>query len=409
MATYNFYLRPEMKDTEELAPLYLIYQDRGKKFKHFTGQKIPVHHWDSSAQRVKIDSEYANRTNQIIHKHKELIEGALSKIKQEALPNHIDRVKEVFKDLASKAQPGNRFYTEFESFIEESKGQKKEATVLIYQSVLRDIRRFDTEENYNLDFDKISPDFYTRFSMYLIDRLDNTNNTVSKKIKTLKVFLHYASDKKLLDYSSYRTFKTSTTDSIRVLLDEKELASIFNLNLSMNKDLQVARDLFLFGCFTGLKYSDICNLKPDAAFDNRIKTINRYNGNEIFIPLNNYANMILKRYESRSFYCFPQIKNVSMNKYVKEIAKLAGIDKNIEILVHKGKEITRQVRPKYELITTDTARFSFASISLRAGMRPELLMLILGQKNINSLLQYTIDTNPMKDIEMVNCWNKKVF
>jgi site-specific recombinase XerD len=410
MATINFYLRPEMKDNKDLVPVYLIYQDKGRKFKHYTGQKVHSHDWDHEKQEVKSESDKASEINYQLRKQHDKLKTAIQNLKDSGSGDSLENVKNHFKSYYTSPASKNNFFELFEEFIFKAKELKKDSTILIYQSVLKDIHKFNEEHEYQLDFNKINGEFYEHFTNYLTEKLNNTNNTVSKKIKTLKVFLKYASEKKLVDYSSYYKFKTRTDSPVRVILSDNELSKIFNLNLSLRKELQDARDIFLFSCFTGLKFSEIMKLKHEDVKGGKVKMTNHFTGKEISIPLNNYASMIIKRHENLKLtYSFPQIQNVYMNKFVKELAKLAKIEKPVEITIHKGKEIIKQTKPKYELITTDTARFTFASLSLQAGMRPELLILILGQKNINSLLQYAIDSNPMKDIEMVNVWNKKVF
>ncbi|MNY37845.1 hypothetical protein D3C86_1724330 [compost metagenome] len=100
------------------------------------------------------------------------------------------------------------------------------------------------------------------------------------------------------------------------------------------------------------------------------------------------------------------VQNVYANKHLKTLGKMAGINTPINVSIHKGNQIIEKSKPKYELITTDTARYTYAALSLRAGMRPELLIQVLGQKTVNALLEYNYFSNPMNDFEMLNCWNK---
>lgn len=408
MATVNLYIRPEMNDQQGFSPIYLVFQDKGKKFKHYTGYKILPDFWDSLYQRANSQAPDSLVINENILGQKEkLIEMAKAAGKNGGID--VSQIKKAFTN-GSRPEKKNEFYTHFEQFILSSKENKKGSTIAIYQALLRDLRLFDNREGFKLDFKKINASFYQDFTSFLEKHLDNTNNTISKKIKTLKAFLHYAAEKKLIEAELFSNFSTKTTAAVKVSLTEQEVSKIFNLNLSLTPELAQARDLFLFGCFTGMKYSEISKLKHSDVEDYRIKILNQYNNKEITVPMNNYAKMILRRYEYHDkVRCFPHIPNVYANKYVKELGRQAGISKAIDISIHKGKNTTVHTRQKYELITTDTARFTYAALSLQGGMRPELLIQILGQKNINSLLQYTFENNPMKDIEMIDCWNKKVF
>lgn len=408
MATVNLYIRPEMKDQNGLTPIYLVFQDKGKKFKHYTGFKILPDYWDAIYQKVTESAPDGMVINENILEQKEKLI-ALAKGVGKHGGTDIGTIKKLFtKD--GRSEKKNEFYTHFEQFILSSKEKKKTSTITIYQSLLRDLRLFDKYADFKLNFKKINGAFYEEFTQFLETQLNNTNNTISKKIKTLKAFLNYAAERKLIDTDLFTHFSTKTTSAVKISLSEQELSKIFNLNLSLAPELAQARDLFLFGCFTGMKYSEIMKLKHQDISDYRIRIVNQYNNKEITVPMNNYAKMIARRYENfDKVKCFPSIPNVYANKFVKELGKQANIDKIIEVPIYKGKTVKVNTRKKFELITTDTARFTYAALSLQGGMRPELLIQILGQKNINSLLQYTFENNPMKDIEMVDCWNKRVF
>lgn len=407
MATINFYIRPELKDSRGLLPIYLVYQDRGRKFKHYTGHKIGQEHWSMETQRVKSEFPDSSRINSFLMSQKEKLEHITKQAVTGNQPVNLQYIKSVF--ITRSDYKENSFFKTFREFMRTSEQKKKRTTILIYETLFKDLQRFDELYCFNLSFANVNAHFYDLFTCYLGETLNNTNNTISKKIKTLKAFLNYAASQKLIDYAAYHPFKTRTQSSLRISLTENELASIYNLNLSIKKELAEARDLFLFGCFTGLKYSDIICQRPQDIINDRIKISSPYTKEVINVPMNNYAIMLIKKYEGRTTTCFPVISNTSINKYVKEIARLAKINTPVEIEVRRGQQVIKSVRPKYELITADTARFTYATLSLRAGMRPELLMMILGHKNIHALLQYVIDNNPMKDIEMVNCWNKKVL
>lgn len=410
MATVNLYVRPEMKDNKGHLPIYLIFQDRGKKFKHFTGYKIPSLYWDHKKQEIYEEYPEASMINEEIKGQQERLFHIWRELKDKGQEAELDDIRNSFRMMNGTKIRSSDFFNFFEEFLEMSRVSKQGSTVAIYQALLKDLKRFETQTGFELSFQRIDAEFYEKFTEFLVEKLNNTNNTVSKKIKSLKAFLNYASGKKLIDPSTYRSFKTTTISPFKVILSEAELSKIFNLNLSLRPELAEIRDLFLFGCFTGMKYSEIQKLTPNDVQGGKIKVYNYFTKQILSIPLNNYAQMILRRYEDRRrTNCFPQIANVYANKFVKEIAAIAKIDSETFFEIHKGKEVIRQSKPKYHLVTTDTARFTFAALSLKSGMRPEVLILILGQKNINSLMQYVIDHNPVQDIEILNCWNKKVF
>lgn len=410
MATINLYIRPEMKDAKGLVPVYLVFQDKGKKFKNFTGIKIPSMYWDANAQEIYNEFPEAESYNSILKEKSERLWEVYRKMIETEVGVDLDLIKKAFNNPMDHAPLQSAFFIQFDVYLEESQQTKKRSTFLVYQALKKDLKNFENQSGYELKFSAINDQFYDQFNPFLTEVLNNNNNTVSKKIKALKAFLNFCAGKKLIDPTLYKSFKTDVTAPFRLILSEAELAKIFNLNLALHPELEEVRDLFLFGCFTGMKYSDIQLLTHKDIASGKIDVQNYFTNEILSIPLNNYAQRILRKYEDRNrSNCFPKVPNVYANKFVKEIAKLSELNQLIEIEIFKGKEVIKKSKPKYDLITMDSARFTFAALSLQSGMRPEVLILILGQKNINSLMKYVMTNNPVQDMEILNCWNKKVL
>ncbi len=405
----SFHLRaPSSKiDSSGSIPIYLVFNHQGKKFKLFTGVKILAENWDAKRQLVVNFDGETIKLNESLIKQKQKLKEAFEMVvlEEDTSQVNVEAVKEKFNSLLF--ENASKFYQEFLKYIELSKIGKKPSTVLVYDTLIRDIYKFEVAFNYPIDFNTINQVFYDSFTEFLEINLNNTHNTVIKKIKALKAFLHHGSSKKLISRETFSEFDTKTIDSVKIALTEQELAKIYNLNLAQSKELALMRDLFCFGCFTGLKFSEIISLKQEDIKDYKIIIENQYTKIKTRIPLNNYAQIILYRYAGKGNNCFPSLQNVYANKFIKELGKLAEIKTPTEIAIHKRSTIIRKVKPKHELITTDTARYTYAVISLRSGMRPELLIQVLGQKTINSLLEYCYFANPAKDFEMIDCWNKK--
>lgn len=394
-------------DSNGHLPIYLVFSHQGKKFKLFTGVKTLAENWDPKRQLVVNLNGETIKLNDALLSQKQKLKEAFDTVATTDADEevNVEAVKELFN--IKLFENSSKFYQTFLAFITLSKNEKKASTVLVYDTLIRDIQKFEIAYNYPIDFNTINQEFYESFTEFLEKNLDNTHNTVIKKIKALKAFLHYSATKKLISRETFNNFDTKTIESVKLALTEQELARLYNLNLAQTKELALMRDLFCFACFTGLKFSEIISLKQEDVKDYKIIIENQYTKIKTRIPLNNYAQLILYRYAGKGKNCFPSIPNVYANKYVKELGKLAEIKTQTEIAIHKGNNVIRKLKPKYELITTDTARYTYAVISLRSGMRPELLIQVLGQKTINSLLEYCYFANPAKDFEMIDCWNKK--
>ena len=126
------------------------------------------------------------------------------------------------------------------------------------------------------------------------------------------------------------------------------------------------------------------------------------------IPINDYAKELLAKYSSaypeRSLP--PAVTNQKTNLYLKEIAELARLDEIVELEKYNGSRKVIIRKPKYEFVTTHTARRTFVTLSLEKGIRPEVVMNITGHKKYNTFQKYIKITDNVKLIEMHKAWSK---
>ena len=205
---------------------------------------------------------------------------------------------------------------------------------------------------------------------------------------------------------------------------------MIKLDLTNNPRLEKVRDIFCFGCFTGLRYSDIKNLKYAEIITKYSKKGKSYKAIDINvlktkdpleIPLNKHALTIIDRYEKRTDLALamleekanksnqPVLPNISiqkMNDYIKEVAALAGIDTEINVVRHIGSKRVEKVYKKFELIATHAARRTFAILSLKQGMNIEVLQQILGHSRIKTTMDYVFVDEETKNKQMKKAWKK---
>ena len=192
-----------------------------------------------------------------------------------------------------------------------------------------------------------------------------------------------------------------------VTLSEQELKQIENLDLSGEENLRLdkTRDLFLFGCYTGARFSDIFNInrsdiKENVWFLRQVKT--KYTTE---IPLMDEAINILKKYEHYE-KPLPVITNQKLNQYLKELCKKAELSDTVRITEQKGNQFLETEYQKYELITTHTARRTFITLSLTKGMNAQIVMSITGHKSYNSFKKYVNLVTTDKQKALKDTWGK---
>lgn len=252
----------------------------------------------------------------------------------------------------------------------------------------RVLDKYRLETGNPTDYDAYTLDYYHAFKLWLTGRR-LTLNYVGTLLKDLKVMLkqaHYDGLHNNLIFQ-HRDFKKLVEEVDNVYLTDEELTLLYNLDLSANARLDRIRDLFLIGCYTGLRFSDFSELRPENITHNgRILTRKTLKTSErVSIPLNPKILAILKKYEGIP----PRtITNQKMNDYLKELCRLGGLTDAVEVSRTKGgKKETRYIE-KCDMVTTHTARRSFATNAYLAKVPTVSIMKITGHRSEAVFLRY---------------------
>ncbi len=213
-------------------------------------------------------------------------------------------------------------------------------------------------------------------------------STIGDNIKRLKTILNEATErginKNLAFKSKYFSRVNEETDTI--YLNEIELKEIEDLDLSNNIRLEKVRDLFLVSCRTGLRYSDYSVLKSDQIKNGFIETIQLKTSGTVIIPIHDTVKRILNKYGG----ALPKANsNQKMNEYVKEIGEMIpSLHTPFSQTYSKAGNKVTVTNPKFQLISTHTARRSFATNEYLAGTPSLTIMAITGHRTEKSFLRY---------------------
>lgn len=211
-------------------------------------------------------------------------------------------------------------------------------------------------------------------------------NSAGKIIRLLKGFVNYQIVKGVIPPIDLRNFKVVEEETDAIYLSEKELAAIYELDLSGDKQLEEIRDVFITGCFTGLRYSDLSTLSPEHIdLDNEnINLKQRKVHKAVVIPMIDYVPEILKKYN----YDLPKIPRYMFNEKIKELGRRAKLRQKIEIVRKKGNEREKKVYEKWEMISSHTCRRSFCTNMYLSGFPAGELMRISGHKSPAAFMRY---------------------
>lgn len=243
---------------------------------------------------------------------------------------------------------------------------------------------FETFKRKKVTFENVNLDFYNDLLEYLTKERNYSPNTIGKHIANIKLFLGEATLRGIttkVDFKSKR-FKTTSENVDNIYLSVDELLKIYNFDFSSYKKLEHTRDLFIIGCFTGLRFSDFTLLKMENISEGTIKIRTQKTKETVVIPIHWTVKEILQKGLPRP------ISNQKMNDYLKELGEKVGINEPIYRTQTKGGLTVETTNKKYELITTHTARRSFATNLFLSGFPSISIMKITGHKTEKSFLKY---------------------
>ena len=189
-----------------------------------------------------------------------------------------------------------------------------------------------------------------------------------------------------------------------IFFNKKELEKLEKFEIPESKLYLIrVRDVFLFQCYTGLRYSDLANLRRCDVHDKYIEITTIKTVDSLRIELNTHSRAILKKYEAFDFKdgkALPVVSNQKMNTFLHELCKLAGFDEPIRITYYRGNERFDEIKPKYKVIGTHTGRRSFICNALGMGISPQVVMKWTGHNDYKAMKPYIDVCDDIKEEAM---------
>ncbi len=258
----------------------------------------------------------------------------------------------------------------------------------------------------SLSFEDLNEDTLVALVRYWRDEKDLRNSTIDKKLSFLRWFLYWATDRgynKNLVFKSFRASHKRVHNKI-VYLTREELCRLHGYELPHHyRYLEKVRDVFFFCCFSGLRHSDVYNLRRSDIRDGCIEITTVKTADTLTIELNQVTSAILEKYRNFPLpdnHALPPLFNQTMNRDLKTLCRLAGIDEPIRQTIYKGNQRIDTVRPKYELIGSHTGRRTFIVNALSLGIAPNVVMKWTGHSDYKSMKPYIDIVDDVKAREM---------
>ena len=342
--TMKLIVRKDQLTVGGKARIEFIIYFKGKQYRISSGKNIEPKYWNSelgcvdkkSPEALEINKQLAEKTANYdkFVKTKEVLNEKIS----------LNDLKLILKGQSAEKRLTIRkkkcptISEAFDTYI--ANAEIKPTTVVNYKMTKNIVNEFCRKKySKTLTINDIDFNFLEKFKKYLRTEREkpNNKNTIAKRLKIVKTVVLYADNQGHIEKNPFKGYKIEHGKPREVALSANEYSKMLKVKLPQNacNSMKITKDIFVFCCQTGLRYSDAMDLRWEHIDENmtsmlkiQIKT-----EREVFVPISNQAKAIMVMYKNRhkdsNGYVFPRIDNQVMNRYLKEIAEIAGIDKNL--------------------------------------------------------------------------------
>ncbi len=390
----------------ENVPIRMRVNFASKRIEFTTGYRIDSAKWDADKQRVKNGcsnklKQSASEINASLLEYYTEIQSIFKRFEVEDVMPTPEQIKEAFnalhKPVSEEPKPKKEalpcdFFQVFDDFVEDC-GRQNNWTDSTFEKFAA-VKNHLTNFREGLTFEFFDERGLNDYVGYLRDVKEMRNTTIGKQLSFLKWFLRWAFKKGVHQNNAYDSYKPKlkSTQKKIIFLTWDELNRLREFKIPSNKQaLERVRDVFLFQCFTGLRYSDVFNLRRSDIKDDHIEVTTVKTSDSLIIELNNHSKAILDKYKDVAFEndkVLPVITNQKMNDYLKELAEMAGIDEPVRQTYYKGNERIDEVTPKYALLGTHAGRRTFICNALALGIPPQVVMKWTGHSDYKAMKPY---------------------
>jgi site-specific recombinase XerD len=390
-----FYLKRAKANAKGLAPIFQRITINGRRLDNSTGKFVDPSKWHPEMSKMRGNSEEARLINGHLDNLRTKILIAEKELNKKDIPVNLETLKNMLLGTKERQRLLVPIFEEHNNKIKELLGiEYAPGTYERYQTSLKHTKDF-LNWKYSIsdiDITKIDHAFITDYEFYLRSVRKCANNTAVKYIKNFNKIIKLCLANDWLDKNPFANYKSKVKEVERAYLSEGEIQNIINKDFKTER-LSLVRDIFLFSCFTGLAYIDVKNLTKSHISigidgDKWIFTHRQKTESASKIPVLPVTQMIIDKYADHpqalnEEKLLPILSNQKMNAYLKEIATVCEIEKEL---------------------TFHIARHTFATtVTLTNGVPIESVSKMLGHKNLRTTQHYAkvLDKKVSEDMKIL--------
>lgn len=351
-----------------------------------TGESIDPEYWDEKKQRPKQNYRYYSRLKRNLDK----MERDVENFRLDLIDKGVRPTREHFKE-AFRAERAVTYAEAKEAFIEWMGVNRSERTVAKFLTTFRALERYKRPS-----FTMFNKTFGEDFSTHLYGK-GLVNNSVGKYVSNVKTFLSFCYDRGWITTDYWRKYKILQEEADITYLTKEELHALETVELP--ETLDKVRGLFLFGCYTGLRFSDLSRFDKNWIKNGEIVVHMEKTRRPVRIPVLPQAQKLIDKGLQK------MVSQVA-NRGIKEACKIAGINDQVIKTRYSAAKKVEIKKPKHEVISFHDARRTFIILSLEGGTRPEVLMDITGHKSYKDFKKYIKIVPKVRDFELNVAWKK---
>lgn len=293
------------------------------------------------------------------------------------------RQTEPHLSVNSVSDPNRKLFNEF-IYDYLLKSHRTDAYKRTYYIAAKHIGGFSDKLRMPIYTDSLSEQALEEFVFYLQDEKKLMISTVKGIIERVKSMLQKAANSELKVDWTFRDFTVRDEEIDTIFLPMTDIARIFYYE-DLTKKQKEIRDYFIVGCLTGLRYSDYSRLKPENFVDGKIQIRTKKTKTPVEIPMHKFVKEVVKRYDG----ALPPSRCIQyFNKAIKDICKKIGFNEELPYERRIGLDFVCVMRPKWQFVSSHTARRSAATNMFLAGIPTFRIMLLTGHKSESAFFRY---------------------
>lgn len=368
--------------------IWADFSHAGTRLRISTQLRIPAGQWSVKKMTVLQSHEDSFQINDRLRQVTDIISKLIGEVqRQEILVTEKEfklELNDRLFNIKAKARADYDLLTFIDMQIGKNPKGLKEATLKQYRQLKRCVTEFSKSQNFGVRFKDINVEWFLNFKTFL--RTKNYSPAQNDKhVKNTKAMMRSALN---LNYHSNRAFEAvkrerqKSRGTTEVYLNDTEVLKLNKLDLE-GRDA-IVRDVFVFACYTGLRFSDWASVQYNGV-DDYITIMTKKGEQIVKIPLTKTSKAILAKYHNK----LPHITSGLVNTRIKKIClRIPTLRKQIDVFITKGETIEKKLIPRYNLVASHTCRRTFATNEFKRGTPVHFIRKVTGHATEQEFWNY---------------------